>query len=177
MDQEMMVKPGRWAKIIVTLVPAILFFLLVYIFTGPYWLPSISPEQAGVYWEECEVSGLMDYSNWQKLQECFGKDSFESAYEDFLKMGDVLHSPFTIIHKPFRLNGRPIFVEQLGFKYYVNYHGRKMGPVFDDVFTKSCCEYGLYSIKAGQGYYAFRGKRAGKYYVVLITVRSDAGDD
>jgi hypothetical protein len=147
---------------------------LAYIFTGAYWLPPITPHQAGVSWQECKVDGFIDSPNWQKLQECFAVYPQKEAYANFIQKKDILHSPFTLVYSPWRLNGHPIFVEKLGFKYYVNYRGQKMGPVFDEVFTESCCEYGLYSITPGEDYYAFRGKRAGKYYLVMIRVLPEA---
>jgi hypothetical protein len=166
-----MITPKMFQRGIACL-PSILFLgFLVYFLTGAYWLPAITPEQAGVAWQECEVSGFMDAPNWMKLEECFAEFSHQEVYANFLQKKDILHTPFASVYSPFRLNGHPIFVEQLGFKYYVNYHARKMGPVFDEVFTKSCCEYGLYAITPGEDYYAFRGKRAGKYYMVMISVK------
>jgi hypothetical protein len=162
-------------KGIAWILPILFLIILIYFLTGAYWLPGITPAKAGVSWQECEVSGWMDSANWQKLQECFTNYSDKpAAHDDFPQMGAVLHSPFTSIHKPFRLNGDPIFVEKLGFKYYVNYRGRKMGLVFDQVFTTSCCENANYSITAGEGYYAFREKRGGRYYLVMISVPAGA---
>jgi hypothetical protein len=165
-------KTTRVIELGVALFPSVFFLVfLVYFFLGPYLLPTISPEQAGVLWQECELSSWKDSSTGLKARDCFGDFSFTPGYDDMLLPNTVLHSPFTFIYRPFRLNGQPIFVEKLGVKYYVNYQGRKMGPVFDNIYTDGCCENAAYAIVAEEGRYIFRGKRAGKYFLVMISVK------
>jgi hypothetical protein len=112
----------------------------------------------------------MDSPNWMKIKDCFGASPPLPAYEDFLKKESIRYIPLTGVYVPFKLDNLTIFVGRLGFWYFVSYHGRRIGPVFEDVFTRSCCEYGLYAINAGKGVYIFRGKRDGKYILVMIRV-------
>ncbi len=148
--------------------PILLF--LFYFFLSVFLIPTISPAKAGLSWQECEVKSYFDTPNWMMIQDCFGAPAPEPAIEDVLKAPDIWAFPLTSVNYPFRLNEHTIYVGRMGHWYFVSYNGRRLGPVFDDVYTHGCCENAAYAINSGKGMYMFRGKRGGKIYLVLIRV-------
>ena len=142
---------------------------LFYFFLSVFLIPTISPAKAGLSWQECEVKSYFN-TELEEIQDCISVPAPESAIEDVLKASDVWTFPLTSVYHPFRLNGQTIYVGRMGYWYFVSYNGRRLGPVFSDVYTHGCCEYGVYAIHSGKGMYTFRGKREGKVYLVLIRV-------
>lgn len=74
-------------------------------------------------------------------------------------------------YRPYRLADKLLFVGKRFGRYLVLYDGRQIGPLFDDVPIAYCCEGPLYALNMGGGSYLFRGKRAGRTYLVEITAR------
>lgn len=72
-------------------------------------------------------------------------------------------------YRPYRLADKLIFVGKRFGHYLVIYDGRQIGPLFDDVPIAYCCEGPLYALNMGGGSYLFRGKRAGRTYLVEVT--------
>jgi hypothetical protein len=128
-----------------------------------------------VIWQECEEIGTMPIET--RLEVCFPDISIKGHSTDRIPLKDVIHSPFTSVYSPSRLNGHLIFMEKLWNKFYVNYLGRKMGPVYEYVAREGCCENGYNWAYSGDDYYYFRGKRDGKFYWVMISIKPDIGSD
>ena len=159
-------------KRIEALLPAIPMFYLLFIFLAADFYPCVSPEQAGLTWQECRLAAdtYTDVSNEEQAERCFGQPAPSPAPgEGQISAQDVSKPGLVSLAQPYRMDGKLVSIGKLGVKYFVMVDGRRVGPVFDDVLVGESDEYLPFSVNYGQGRYVFRGARHGAYYLVEVS--------
>lgn len=166
---------ARFQKRIESLLPAIPMFYLLFIFLAADFYPCVSPEQAGVVWQECRLAAdtYTDVSNEEQAERCFGQPAPSLAPgEEQVSAQDVSKPGLVSLAQPYQMDGKLVSIGKLGVKYFLVVNGRRVGPVFDDILVGDSDEYVPFSVNYGHGRYVFRGSRHGAYY--LVEVRSKA---
>jgi len=72
-------------------------------------------------------------------------------------------------YRPYGIDGKLVFVGEKDGSRFVMVDGKRLGPEFDEIIVAYCCEPVMYSVRFGEGRYAFWGTRGGRHYVVELT--------
>ncbi len=73
-------------------------------------------------------------------------------------------------YRPYGIDGKAVFVGEKDGSRFVMVDGKRMGPEFDEIIVAYCCEPAMYSVRIGEGRYAFWGSRGGRRYIVELSV-------
>lgn len=73
-------------------------------------------------------------------------------------------------YRPYEIDGKLVFVGERDGSRFVMVEDERVGPAFDEIIVAYCCEPVMYSVRFGEGRYAFWGTRAGRHYVVELSV-------
>jgi hypothetical protein len=90
--------------------------------------------------------------------------------------GKDLRREYTLdaAYRPYLIAGKLIFVGRKDNSYFIVYDGKRIGPRFDRIIVAYCCETVLYSVRSGEGRYAFWGSRDGRRYIVEVAAAEGA---
>lgn len=71
-------------------------------------------------------------------------------------------------YRPHGIDGNLVFVGEKDGSSFVVGDGKRLGLKFDEIIVAYCCEPAMYSVRFGEGRYAFWGTRGDCYYVVEV---------
>ena len=85
--------------------------------------------------------------------------------------GKDVRAPYDLdaAYRPYGIDGKLVFVGEKDGLRFVMVDGKRIGPEFDEIIVAYCCEPVMYSVRFGEGRYAFWGTRGGRHYVVELS--------
>jgi hypothetical protein len=69
-------------------------------------------------------------------------------------------------YRPYGIDGKLVFVGEDDGLRFVMVDEKRLGPEFDEIIVAYCCEPAAYSVRFGEGRYAFWGSRGDRHYIV-----------
>jgi hypothetical protein len=71
-------------------------------------------------------------------------------------------------YRPYGIDGKLVFVGEDDGLRFVMVDEKRLGPDFDEIIVAYCCEPAAYSVRFGEGRYAFWGSRGDRHYIVEV---------